>query len=178
MANALPPPMLQSKYVIVVGIDYSAASERALDEAFALGRSKYGVQLHVVNVRPPPSDPTATDETSALPPWRYWAIELQEYVARKVAAFRATAGATPFQHLHTDQRMGEPVAELTELAASVKADLLVVGTHDWQKTANPAADSVAEAVTRLAHCPVLVVHRDGSSLIEPSSVMSRSARSS
>ncbi|HEX2671511.1 MAG TPA: universal stress protein, partial [Polyangiaceae bacterium] len=95
--------MLPSKYVIVVGIDYSTAAERALDEAFALGRGKYGVQLHVVNVRPAPSDPTATDEVSALPPWRYWAIELQEYVARKVAAFRATAGATPFQHLYTDQ---------------------------------------------------------------------------
>ena len=161
--------MLQPKYVLVVGIDYTRASERALDEAFALGSSKYGVQLHVVNVRPKPSDPTATDEVSALPPWRYWAIELQEYVARKVAGFRATAGATPFQHLHTDQRMGDPVRELTELAASVKADLLVLGTHDWQKTSNATADSVAEAVTRLARCPVLVVHRNGSTLIEPSS---------
>jgi len=169
--------MLQPKYVLVVGIDYTAASERALDEAFALGRSKYGVQLHVVNVRPAPSDPTATDEVSALPPWRYWAIELQEYVARKVAAFRATAGAAPFQHLYTDQRMGDPAHELTELAASLKADLLVLGTHDWQKTSGAAPDSVAEAVSRLARCPVLVVHRNGSTLTGPSSVIGHTAPS-
>jgi nucleotide-binding universal stress UspA family protein len=166
--------MLQSKYVIVVGVDYSAASERALDEAFALGRSKYGVQLHVVNVRPAPSDPTATDEASALPPWRYWAIELQEYVARKVASFRATAGATPFQHLYTEQRIGEPVHELTQLATSVKADLLVLGTHDWQNPSSATANSIAEAVTRLARCPVLVVHRNGSTRSEPSNVHTRS----
>jgi nucleotide-binding universal stress UspA family protein len=159
--------MLQPKYLIVVGIDYSAASERALDEALALGSSKYGVQLHVVNVRPAPSDPTATDEVSALPPWRYWAIELQEYVARKVAAFRATAGTTPFQHLYTHQRMNDPVEQLTELATNVNADLLIVGTHDWRKTAGAPAHSVAEGVTRLARCPVLVVHRHGSPLTPP-----------
>lgn len=169
--------MLQSKYVIVVGVDYSAASERALEEAFALGRSKYGVQLHVVNVRPPPSDPTATDDASALPPWRYWAIELQEYVARKVAAFRATVGATPFQHLYTDQRMGDSAHELTELATNVKADLLVVGTHDWPSASGASGDPVAETVTRLARCPVLVVHRHGTTLTEPASVTGHAAPS-
>lgn len=160
--------MLQPKYVIVVGIDYTAASERALDEAFALGRSKFGVQLHVVNVRPAPSDPMATDEASALPPWRYWAIELQEYVARKVAAYRATANATPYQHLYTHQRMNDPVHELVELASNVQADLLVVGSHDWHTTSGVPADPVTEGVTRLARCPVLVVHRHGSTLTEPS----------
>ena len=159
--------MHQPKYVIVVGVDYSAASERALDEAFALGRSKLGVQLHVVNVRPAPNDSTATDEASALPPWRYWAIELQEYVARKVAAFRATADATPYQHLYTHQRMNDPVHELLELASNVNADLLVVGAHDWHNTSGAIADPVVEALTRLARCPVLVVHRQGSTLTEP-----------
>lgn len=167
--------MLQPKYVIVVGIDYSAASERALDEALALASNKYGSQLHVVNVRPAPSDPAATDEVSALPPWRYWAIELQEYVARKVAAFRATAGTTPFRHLYTHQRMNDPVEQLTELASNVKADLLIVGTHDWRKTSR--AGSVAEGVTRLARCPVLVVHRNGSTLAEPSLAMGHTATS-
>jgi len=176
-AGALTRRMLHSQYVIVVGIDYSAASERALDEAFALGRARYGVQLHVVNVRPAPSDAAATDEVSALPPWRYWAIELQEYVARRVAAFRAVASATPFQHLYTHQRMNDPVHELIELAASVKADLLIVGKHDWRPAAGERAESVAEAVSRLASCPVLVPHRSGSTRIEPNAPQAPSASS-
>ncbi|HEY0464523.1 MAG TPA: universal stress protein [Polyangiaceae bacterium] len=162
--------MTKPKYVIVVGIDYSAASERALDEAFALGSAKYGVQLHVVNVRSEPLEAAAsTDESRPLPPWRYWASELQEYVARKVAAFQVTAQATPFEHLHTHQRMNDPAQELAQLATTVDADLIVVGAHDWYGAARPTPGSVAETVTRLAPCPVLVVRRKGSTLVEPGS---------
>jgi nucleotide-binding universal stress UspA family protein len=129
------------KYVIVVGIDYSTASERALDEALALACAKHGAQLHIANVR------------SALDG------ELREYVARQVAVFQATAGVAPFQHLFTHQRMNDPAHELAQLAADVDADLLVVGTHDWRGEPRPMLGSVAEAVTRLAPCPVLVVRR-------------------
>src|SRR6187549_2525875 len=126
------------KYVIVVGIDYSMASERALDEAFTLGSTKHGVQLHIVNVRGALDEQTPTGEQAPsdgtptpLPPWRYWAAELSEYVARKVAAFQATAGVTPFQHVYTHQRMNDPAHELARLATDVLADLVVIGAHDW-----------------------------------------------
>ena len=152
--------MTKPKYVIVVGIDYSAASERALDEAFALACSKHGVQLHVANVRAAPSEPAASAaEAPGPPPFRYWANELREFVARKAATFQATAGVTPFQHLHTHQRLNDPAHELAQLAADVDADLVVVGTHDWHGGSPPTLGSVAEAVTRLAPCPVLVVRR-------------------
>ncbi len=151
--------MTKPKYVIVVGIDYSAASERALEEAFALGSAKHGVQLHVVNVRSALSQHTApADDTNPLPPWRYWASELQEYVARKVAAFQAT-GATPFEHLYTHQRIDDPAQELAQLANNVGADLVVLGTHEWHGEAPPRPGSVAETVTRLVFCPVLIVRR-------------------
>src|SRR6478735_7843953 len=92
-------------YVIVVGIDYTAASERALEEALSLATTKRRVQLHIVNVRPPFG---SKNETPAmLPPWRLWATELREYVARKVAGFLATASAAPFHQLYTHQRMND-----------------------------------------------------------------------
>jgi len=150
--------MAKPKYVIVVGIDYSAASERALEEAFTLGATKHGVQLHVVNVRSAPND-TSPAEPNSLPPWRYWASELHEYVARKVAAFQATAGAPPFEHLHTHQRMNDPAQELAQLALNVGADLVVLGTHEWHSESPSRPGSVANIVTRLAPCPVLVVRR-------------------
>ena len=152
--------MNKPKYVIVVGIDYSTASDRALDEALALACAKHGAQLHIANVRSALDAPTASNGAPApLPPWEYWAGELREYVARQVAVFQATAGVAPFQHLFTHQRMNDPAHELAQLAADVDADLLVVGTHDWRGEPRPMLGSVAEAVTRLAPCPVLVVRR-------------------
>ncbi len=152
--------MNKPKYVIVVGVDYSTASERALDEAFALACTKHGVQLHIANVRPAFGEQTIVNGVPVpAPPWQYWATELREFVARQVAAFRASAGVAPFQHLYTHQRMNDPAHELAQLAADVEADLLVVGAHDWQGGSGLALGSVAEAVTRLAPCPVLVVRR-------------------
>jgi nucleotide-binding universal stress UspA family protein len=148
------------KYVVVVGIDYSIASERALEEAFLLASTKHGVQLHVVNVRAAVGEQAASaGAPDPLPPWRYWASELREYVARKASAFQATAGVTPFQHLYTHQRMNDPAQELARLAADVEADLVVVGAHDWYGESDRTLGSLADAVTRLAPCPVLVVHR-------------------
>ncbi|HYQ04745.1 MAG TPA: universal stress protein [Polyangiaceae bacterium] len=145
------------QYVIVVGIDYTAASERALDEALALATTKRRAQLHIVNVRPQFVGENETPAT--LPPWQLWATELREYVSRKMAAFQATARAASFNQFYTHQRMNDAAHEIAQLAADVEADLVVVGTHDWHGSSRPTLGSVAEAVTQLAPCPVLVVRR-------------------
>ncbi|MEO6598931.1 MAG: universal stress protein [Polyangiaceae bacterium] len=150
--------MNKPKYVVVVGIDYSGASERALDEAFTLASYKPGAQLHIANVRSP-SPVVLAGIPLPLPPWAEWQTELREYVARRVAAFQATAGVTPFKHLYTHQRMSDPAHGLAQLAADVEADLVVVGTHDWHGASRLLLGSVAEAVSRLAPCPVLIVRR-------------------
>src|SRR3954453_8483376 len=137
--------MTLPQYVIVVGVDYSAASERALDEALNLASSKHGVQLHIANVRSEPAVEAAlAEEAAPPPPWRYWASELRQFVARKVAAFQATAGVAPFRHLYTHQRMGDPAHELAQLAVDVGADVMVVGTHDWHSTSRRSLGSVTE----------------------------------
>ncbi|HYQ44450.1 MAG TPA: universal stress protein [Polyangiaceae bacterium] len=153
--------MTNRKYVIVVGIDYSAASERALNEAFTLARTKHGAQLHVINVRAAPDEPVRdSGQAAPLPPLEYWTAELREYVARQAAAFEATARVAPLPHLYTHQGMNDPAQEIARLAANVDADLVIVGTHEWHGVPR-ALGSVAEAVTRLAPCPVLVVRRKG-----------------
>lgn len=155
--------MTLPQYVIIVGIDYSEASERALAEAFELAHAKHGVRLHIANVRTEPEvlPPELGQLTAPTPatPWRYWASELQEFVARKEAEFQVAAGVSPFNHLHTHQRMGDPAHELAQLASDLEADLLVVGSHDWHRAPQRLLGSVTEAVTRLAPCPVLVVRR-------------------
>jgi hypothetical protein len=85
--------MNQPKYVIVVGVDYSAASERALNEAYAIACTMHVVHLHVVNVHPALDEPVAVKgEAVRRPPLEHWAAELREYVARQAAAFQANAG--------------------------------------------------------------------------------------
>lgn len=159
------------QYVIVVGVDYSEASERALDEALLLARTRPGVHLHVANVRSEPEllPPRLGELTPPTPPlpWRYWASELQEFVTRKEAAFQVAASVSPFKHLHTHQRMGDPAHELAQLASDVEADLLVVGSHDWHRAPQRLLGSVTEAVTRLAPCPVLIVRRKAVSPTSP-----------
>lgn len=155
--------MALQQHVIIVGVDYTEASERALAEAFQLAHARPGVQLHIANVRTEPE--VAALQLGELtaptpsPPWRYWASELHDFVARKEAEFQAAAGVSPLTQLHTHQRMGDPAHELAQLASDLEADLLVVGSHDWHRAPQRLLGSVAEAVTRLAPCPVLIVRR-------------------
>lgn len=53
--------------------------------------------------------------------------------------------------------VGDPVEEILRLAGELRADLLVVGTHDYAGFDRLLLGSVAETLTRKAHCSVLVV---------------------
>jgi 1-aminocyclopropane-1-carboxylate deaminase/D-cysteine desulfhydrase-like pyridoxal-dependent ACC family enzyme len=52
---------------------------------------------------------------------------------------------------------GEPWREIVQMASSLRADLVVVGTAGKTGLARMALGSVAESVVRHAGCPVLVV---------------------
>ena len=55
--------------------------------------------------------------------------------------------------------MNDPAHELARLATDVLADLVVIGAHDWYGATDPKLGSLAETLTQLVPCPVLVVHR-------------------
>jgi nucleotide-binding universal stress UspA family protein len=52
---------------------------------------------------------------------------------------------------------GDPCHEILQMAARLKADLVIVGTHDRKGIDRLLMGSVAEHVVRRASCPVLVV---------------------
>jgi nucleotide-binding universal stress UspA family protein len=60
--------------------------------------------------------------------------------------------------------IGDPVAEVKKLATEIKADLLVVGTHDHTGFERFLLGSIAETLMRQVGCSVYVVrpapHRD------------------
>lgn len=53
--------------------------------------------------------------------------------------------------------VGTPTSTVLQLASNLASDVLVVGTHDPGKIERLLMGSVAEGMTRKAHCPVLVV---------------------
>lgn len=142
-------------YLILVGTDYSEASDLALEEALQLAANRENAEVHVVNVWLPDIDalrgkPTKTSLEEA-------ATALTAYVSTRVAAFQELHGANGKGPVTCHVRMAEPGREIAQLAADLQADLVVVGTHDRRGIERLLLSSIAHAVTRLAPCPVLVV---------------------
>ncbi len=169
----------EKPYVIVVGVDYSPASDLALQRAFELASAQPHVEVHVVNVVrlygtqaliDGPNDPrgfvsvSLADATTQV--GRYVDERWQAFRAERTDARPAGSGRV-LSHL----RLEAPAEEIAQLAADLDADLVVVGTHGRTGIARMLLGSVAEAVVRLAPCPVFVVRpkalQDEGPRIEP-----------
>ncbi len=147
-------------YRIVVGIDFSELSLRALDQAFSMAALRPGSQIHLVVA--------VADADSELVPSadrRASLIEITDHVRDRLAAhgtnalqaFRAAEpAAAPFP-LVAHVRVGPSADQLAALAGEIQADLVIVGTHGRRGLQRAMTGSVAERVVRIAPCPVLVV---------------------
>jgi nucleotide-binding universal stress UspA family protein len=150
-------------FIVVVGIDYSTASDLALERAFRLCENESLSTLHVVNVTRRAEGLTGVDEPQRFEPKKVTAeaeVRLQDYIGEKTAALRAEGRKTPWRILY-HVRWDAPGDEIAQLAADVEADLVVVGTHGRRGLTRMLLGSVAEAVVRLAPCPVLVERPKG-----------------
>lgn len=152
-------------YTIVVAVDFSETSNLALDRALELYSEKGAASLHAVHVlslRPPAmaeAVPAIMGQDVSL--FRQSAERLKAYVEERAVAFSKVhpgrALASPTHRIVTHQRVVAPAEEIAQLAADLEADLVVVGSHGRRGVSRLISGSVAEAVVRLAPCPVLVV---------------------
>ena len=62
-----------------------------------------------------------------------------------------------FGNVQLDVKLGDPGRVITEFAEEIKAELVIVGSHGRTGFSRLLLGSVAEKVTRLVHCPVLVL---------------------
>jgi nucleotide-binding universal stress UspA family protein len=151
-------------YVIVVGLDFSESGALVLERALELALAKPTPEIHVLNVRPILASDVTPDVVGA---WGGAALtlslaadELKLYVARLVNDFRARHRGAELGFLdgiRTHLRTEDAAGQITQLAADVDADLVVVGTHGRRGMARLILGSVAESTIRSAPCPVLVV---------------------
>ncbi|HET7776287.1 MAG TPA: universal stress protein [Azospira sp.] len=143
---------------IMVAIDASATSQKALGEALALAK-RYDAALNIVH---------AADESGlaqhGMGLGTYIDVEKVKQAIRDesnqlLAQARATAQAAGIgaevQLLEaTDKRVAEQIAEG---AAAWQADLIVIGTHGRRGIDRLLVGSVAERLTRIATTSLLLV---------------------
>lgn len=137
---------------ILCPLDFSEPSTHALAEATRLA-GWYGARLTVLHVRPtvvPHPDIPAAGQMAP------WLVEELDTVRQRVAATCAGAVAAGVA-VETMATAGEPVLEILSCAASLPADLLVLGTHGLSGFQHLVLGSVTEKVLRKAACPVLTV---------------------
>lgn len=132
-------PKLPPRTVILTAIDGTSASQEAAAAA-ARFAALPGSELHFVHVIPSLTgrpDQAALDRGRTLLEGTAQVVGVGEKVTLHVSA-------------------GKPWREIVQLAADLRADLVVVGTRGRGAVAHMVLGSVAEQVVRNAGCPVHV----------------------
>jgi nucleotide-binding universal stress UspA family protein len=142
---------------IVVGVDFDEPGSNALREGMRLARLMAGAELHVVHVLEVGPDLHDARMLEVLSGTISETIaRLQQHVIEVCSPPR---GEEPFSHeLVVHVRLGTPATAIHQCAVDVDADMIVVGTHGRSGVQKWLLGSVAEALVRDAHLPVLVAH--------------------
>src|SRR5262249_43967197 len=139
---------------IVAGIDFDTTGDNAFAEGIRIAAGIPGAELHVVHAIAVPADGLTTtseiDRKSDL--LEETPKRLRNYVTNHRAALPTGTGPRVFIHA----RLGQPAQCLVQLSIDLDADLIVVGTHGRQGLRKLALGSVAQRLSEIAHCPVLI----------------------
>jgi nucleotide-binding universal stress UspA family protein len=140
--------------VVLVGIDFTGGSRRALETAENLARSAPSAELHLVHAFVIPAIPSDPNE---------FFVRAQSTFGGRLAAARealdklAASATNGISRVTGHVRIGHPASAIVELASDISADLVVVGAGEHTGVSRLVFGSVAEKVARTAPCPVLVV---------------------
>jgi nucleotide-binding universal stress UspA family protein len=132
----------QRRYRIVIALDGSEYAELVLEHGLDQASRHDTPDVHVLRVVP-------TD--TEVEPSKIW---LATRVLEGLDAFRA---GRPAWRTRLHVRVGNTAEEITNLAAEVDADLLVVGRYGLHHPRH----SLAERIVATASCPTLVVGLSG-----------------
>ena len=134
---------------IVIGYDETEPSKRALERAAELAHA-FGSKLIVVSVAPIMiSTSRSMGAIDPVDPPEAHAAEL-EHARQLLAGKGLDAEYQP--------AVGDPAETIVQAAEANGADLIVVGTREPNVLERLLGQSVSGAVSRHAHCDVLIVH--------------------
>jgi nucleotide-binding universal stress UspA family protein len=146
---------------ILLATDGSKEAASASQTAAELAQ-KTGSELHVVHVGEtlgPGYFGYVGYEEGALPSAQE-ELERQarEVLEAQVERITVAEGARVQSHM----RLGRPDTEIVALGEEIGAGLIVMGSRGQGGIRRALMGSVSESVVRHAHCPVLVVRKEGS----------------
>jgi nucleotide-binding universal stress UspA family protein len=136
---------------VLVAIDASAGASRVVSTAARLCRALPEATLHVLHVFRTSRVDRARAGAPVVNP--DFIQDAKEHLESHVASARRQCRAQVVGHFTA----GDPTAEVLKKAVELRADLLVVGTHDHVGFERLLLGSVAETLVRKAGCSVLVV---------------------
>jgi nucleotide-binding universal stress UspA family protein len=141
---------------ILVPIDFSEHSRRAVDEALGLAE-KFGAELHLLHCCPLyPASAIAPYDVS-LP--QNLEITIHEAARGFLAEWARKAGGRGIR-VEKHLSASDPATGIADLAKTLGADLIVMGTRGLTGFKHALLGSVAERTIRIAPCSVLTVkHR-------------------
>lgn len=137
---------------ILVPVDFSSNSARALDYAHALA-TRLGASLHLIHVCEVPALRTGSMDAYAIA-YSNWSQQLGDEAERQLLTL--TPKLTGVM-VSTEVLFGNPARAIVTAAEARKPDLIVMGTHGHGALMHALMGNVAERVVRLASCPVLTV---------------------
>ena len=140
---------------ILVPVDFSESSNKALEYAAALSRQSDAelLLLHVIEPYPPIPQMDRVD-----------LVVLQD-ARRKLEVSRARLPATI--RSKAVLRIGEVDREIIKAAEESDADLIILFTHPRSRVMHALRGSTMEKVARRAACPILLVREGEHDFIEP-----------
>ncbi len=139
------------KKCVVVPIDFSSASDQAIQAALEITR--HPSEVHVVHVALIPTFiPYAGEVIATVEPERWLALAKQ-HLADYLKSRPQFAGVT------SQVLDGDAGTRIAAFAAERHADLIVMPSHGYHGVKRFLLGSVAEVVLRHAPCEVLILRR-------------------
>ncbi len=137
---------------ILVPLDFSEVSLRALPSAAALARSFAAklTLLHVVETYP-------IDRVVGMADAKLLNASLEEKGQQRLKEAAQNLRAASDIDVQTQVKWGKPFQVITQMAAELKVDMIVLTTHGFTGLKHAYLGSTAERVVRHAPCAVLVV---------------------
>ena len=145
-------PRVDDISTILVPTDGSECSEKAVSFAGNLAK-KLSAKVHVLFV----------SETNYAGPWYYYVLDdvVSEKIMRKGKAIADTTARAMREsgvaEVDAHHEEGHPGEVITEMAARLDADLIVMGTHGRRGLERALMGSVAREVANTSAVPLLLV---------------------
>ena len=136
---------------ILVATDGSREAELAVTTAADLAKST-GSELHLVHVGEMPLV-YHPERHAYRAEYQEHEKEAQQLLEAQVERIEGGSATEAQAHL----RMGRADEEIVELAHSIDAGLIVMGSRGQGRLRRALVGSVSESVVRHAHCPVTIV---------------------